>query len=64
MNPSIVDMGISEQDETLGAIWSRHCVNPFHDAVLIGDDLMLVNADGSVSSGMHCTTINKFGSEA
>ena len=64
MRADVVDMGVSDQDEIMGAIWSRHCINPFEDAILIGDDLLLVGEDGSVTSGIHFTTIGKFGAEA
>jgi hypothetical protein len=64
MKPTVVDMGISDQDEIMGAIWSRHCVTPFHDAILVGDDILLVNSDGDVTSGISCMTIRQFGADA
>lgn len=59
-----VDMGVSEQDAIMGAIWSKHCMTPYHDAILLGDDILLVDEDGDVSSGISYATIKRFGAEA
>lgn len=64
MESDIVDPEMFEQESIMGAIWSVQCMNPYHDAVFIGDDLLLVNADGAVTSGIHFSSIQKFTFEA
>ena len=64
MKPIVVDVPVSEQDAVMGAIWSKQCMNPYKDAVLIGDDILLLSEDGEVLSGIHISTITSFGAEA
>jgi hypothetical protein len=40
------DLGVSDFDQSLGAMWSDHCINPFTGAALVDGEVILFDDDG------------------
>jgi hypothetical protein len=64
MGSDIIDPNMVEPDGLMGAIWSAQCITPYQDAILLGDNILLIDENGFVTSGIHFTSIKQFGFEA
>lgn len=64
MRPHAIDTVVTDIDQKIGAIWSKHCITPYQDAILIGDNLFFLRSDGTVTSAMNVDLIEEFGNEA
>lgn len=41
-----IDLGVSEFDEALGALWSDHCIHPVTSFEVVNGDIILLNRKG------------------
>jgi hypothetical protein len=57
-------MGVTSADQEMGLIWSKHCITPYVDAILIGDYLFFIRSDGSVTSEINIHLLKDFGDDA